>query len=239
MAESAQRRGAWSAPVPEGGLTRRHFGGRATAALLIAFGADLARSDGLSALESFLRGTSGGRAEFTQTVIAPSRDGQPGRSRISSGVFEFARPDRFRFSYRKPFEQTIVADGQTLWLHDVDLNQVTAREQAVALAGSPVGLIASAADLEALRREFTLQPQPDADGLQWVLATPRVAGGPVQSLRAAFRGGGRVPELARLEIVDGFGQRSLIAFGAWSAGPGAAADAFRFRPPPGADVLRQ
>jgi outer membrane lipoprotein carrier protein len=41
-----------------------------------------------------------------------------------------SRPNRFRFHYRKPFEQTIVADGQTLWLHDVDLNQVTARKQA-------------------------------------------------------------------------------------------------------------
>ena len=154
-------------------------------------------------------------------------------------MFEFARPERFRFSYRRPFEQTIVADGQMLWLHDVDLNQVTVRDQAMALAGTPVGLIATAADLDALRREFTLQPLPDADGLHWVQAAPRTAGGPVQSLRAAFRSAGRVPELARLEIVDGFGQHSLIVFGAWSAGPAASSDAFRFRPPPGADVLRQ
>lgn len=239
MAQPTQARGARELRPPASDSRRRLLARAAVAPFVIAFGPFPSRADGLSALESFLRGTPGGRAEFTQTVTAPPRDGQPGRTRVSSGVFEFARPDRFRFSYRKPFEQTIVADGQTLWLHDPDLNQVTAREQASALAGSPVGLIASAADLDALRRDFTLQPQPDAEGLQWVLAMPRAAGGPLQSLRAAFRPGGRVPELARLEIVDGFGQRSLITFGAWGAGPGVGSDAFRFRPPPGADLLRQ
>lgn len=51
------------------------------------------------------------------------------RARTQSGTFEFQRPGKFRFVYVKPFEQTIVADGKTLWLHDVDLNQVTSRPQ--------------------------------------------------------------------------------------------------------------
>ena len=50
---------------------------------------------------------------------------RPRARKTSTGTFEFQRPNRFRFDYRKPFEQTIVADGQTLWLYDVDLNQVT------------------------------------------------------------------------------------------------------------------
>jgi outer membrane lipoprotein carrier protein len=37
-----------------------------------------------------------------------------------------------------------VADGQTLWLHDVDLNQVTARKQAQVLGSTPAALIAAA-----------------------------------------------------------------------------------------------
>ena len=46
--------------------------------------------------------------QFTQTVTAP--DGA--KKKTSSGSFEFARPNRFRFAYTKPFEQTIVADGR-------------------------------------------------------------------------------------------------------------------------------
>src|SRR5690606_29062161 len=85
-----------------------------------------AHADGLQDLERFLRDVRGGSADFTQVVTSPPRanaDGAPARARskTSSGRFEFQRPGRFRFDYAKPFEQTIVADGQTLWLHDPDL----------------------------------------------------------------------------------------------------------------------
>ena len=82
---------------------------------------------GLESLEAFVKNTGSGRAEFTQTVTPPARDGEKPRVKQSSGSFEFQRPGRFRFEYRKPFAQTIVADGRTLWLYDADLNQVTQR----------------------------------------------------------------------------------------------------------------
>ena len=44
-------------------------------------------------------------------MTAPAREGQAARTRTSSGTFEFSRPNRFRFEYRKPFAQTLVADG--------------------------------------------------------------------------------------------------------------------------------
>ncbi|HPW29552.1 MAG TPA: outer membrane lipoprotein chaperone LolA, partial [Rhodoferax sp.] len=120
------------------------------ASLLIALCAISARAGGLESLESFVKTVKSGRATFTQVVTSPAREGQAVRSKTSSGTFEFARPNRFRFVYKKPFEQSIVADGQTLWLHDVDLNQVTARKQAAALGPTPAALIASAADVRAL-----------------------------------------------------------------------------------------
>lgn len=193
-----------------------------------------AHADGLDALEAFLRGAKSGRAEFTQSVTAPGREGQPPRVRQSTGRFEFQRPDRFRFTYLKPFPQTLVADGQTLWLHDPDLNQVTARKQSQALASTPAALIASAPDLAALRQAFELSAQPEAEGLQWVLAVPRAREGALREIRVGLRG----TELAALEIVDGLGQRSQIRFTRVETNPALPADTFRFRPPPGADVIR-
>ena len=111
------------------------------------------RADGLRALEEFIKNTRSGRSEFTQRVTSPAKDGQEARSKISSGSFEFLRPNRFRFVYKKPFEQTIVADGETLWLHDPDLNQVTARKQAQVLGSTPAALIASAPNLAALEAD--------------------------------------------------------------------------------------
>lgn len=195
-----------------------------------------ARADGLSDLESFLRQARQGRASFTQVVSAPRRDGEAApRSKTSSGSFEFLRPSRFRFHYLKPFEQLIVADGQTLWLYDADLNQATARRQQEVLGNTPAALIATASDLKGLSALFTLANAPDADGQQWVLATPKSRDGQLQSVRLGFRQG----QLATLEMLDSFGQRSVMQFGPLDTQAGFKPGHFAFQPPAGADVLRQ
>ena len=216
--------------------------------ILVVFGvlasfATAASAGGLASLEAFIRTVKSGQAEFTQVVTAPARDGQPPRVKTSSGRFEFSRPNRFRFDYAKPFVQTIVADGQTLWLHDVDLNQVTARKQSAVLGSTPAALIASAADLQALQADFVLADAPDKDGLQWVLATPKSKEGQLQSVRVGFRvtgeGDATTSTLAVLEILDSFGQRSVLTFAGFKLNPVLNASSFQFKVPAGADLIRQ
>ena len=194
-----------------------------------------AHASGLDALEHFVKNVRSGRAEFTQVVTSPPRDGQAQRSKTSSGTFEFVRPNRFRFNYGKPFEQTIVADGQTLWLYDVDLNQVTARKQEAVLGSTPAALIASAPDAAALRRDFDLQAAGEKDGLQWVQATPKAKEGHLSSMRLGFRG----DDLSKLEILDSFGQRSVLTFDKMELNASIAPGQFQFKPPQGAAVLNQ
>ena len=205
------------------------------ATFLIATGAQLASADGLKSLESFMSTTQSGRAEFTQVVTSPPKDGKAARSKTSSGTFEFQRPGRFKFVYLKPFEQTIVADGKTLWLYDVDLNQVTQRAQSQALGSTPAALLAAAPDLQALRADFTLSSAPAEGGLEWVLAVPKTKDGQLQSVRVGFEG----QQMAALDILDSFGQRSLIRFTALQVNPAMPAAAFQFKLPAGADVVRQ
>lgn len=207
-----------------------------SAMALSALAQDL--SSGMQSLERFVRDTRSGRASFTQVVTAPARDGQQAKSKTSSGTFEFSRPNRFKFFYQKPFEQSIVADGQTLWLHDVDLNQVTARKLSQVMGGSPAALIAAAPNLQALQADFTLRAMPDKDALQWVQATPKTREGQLQSISIGFRNAGKTSELAVLEIVDSFGQRSVMRFAGFEANPAFNAAHFDFKPPTGADVIR-
>ena len=192
-------------------------------------------ADGLDSLEQFVKTAKTGQADFTQTVTAPPKQGQTARTKTSSGVFQFSRPSRFRFDYRKPFAQTIVADGQTLWLYDADLNQITSRKQAAALASSPAAVIASAADLQALRADYVLAAAPEKDGLEWVLASPKAKDGLLQSVRVGFQGS----ELAALEILDSFGQRSLMRFANLRINIPLDGATFQFKPPAGADVIAQ
>ena len=190
-----------------------------------------AQADPLETLREFTRNAKTGRANFSQTVSAP--DGLKKKS--SSGSFEFSRPDRFRFSYTKPFEQQIVADGHKVWLYDQDLNQVTVRPMSQALGATPASLLAGGA----MDKDFELvnapvKDAPAKDDLDWVQARPRQKeGATVQTLRIGFRG----KALAALEIVDAFGQRSLLQFSAVELNPRLPDDTFRFVPPKGADVI--
>ena len=218
-------------PMP----TRRHVLLAAAASLAMPA---LAQADGLALLGQFLQTTRGGRAQFAQQVTLPAKAGQSPRQRQSSGTLEFQRPGRFRFSYKKPFEQTLVADGQTLWLYDPDLQQVTARAQAQVLGSTPLALIIAATDLGGLQKDFALQAQPARDGLQWVRATPRQAEGQMQQALVGLRSGERGLELVVLDVLDALGQRSLLQFSGFEANPSFKADAFVFHPPSGVDVIR-
>jgi outer membrane lipoprotein carrier protein len=197
-----------------------------------------AHADGLEALSQFIQQTRSGRAQFTQVVTSPTRQGQPSRSKTSSGSFEFQRPGKFRFDYRKPFVQTLLADGQTLWMHDVDLNQVTARNQAQVLGSTPVALLTAATDLEGLKADFTFKAEPDREGLQWVRATPKKADGQIQSVLVGLRAADKGVSLAVLDVQDSLGQRSVLGFSAFELNPALPASSFVFKVPAGADVIR-
>ena len=212
---------------------------RTLVALLFTLASSIARADAVEALRDFIREVKTGRAQFTQTVTSP--DGA--KKKTSSGSFEFARPNRFRFAYAKPFEQLIVADGVKVWIYDADLNQASSRKFSAALGATPAALLAGGSldadfDLAAVpAKDATKDAVKDIakDGLDWAQATPKLKDGAFKSVRIGFRG----KELAAVEIIDAFDQRSLLQFSQFSAGVSFKPDAFRFTPPAGADVIEQ
>jgi outer membrane lipoprotein carrier protein len=192
--------------------------------------------DSLANLQSLLRATASGEMAFTQTVTAPAKANRTKRKNaVSNGTMRFFRPGKFRFDYTQPFAQSIVGDGATLWLWDPDLNQVTARNQQAALGNTPAALVVSNGDLTALSVHYTLTARPDQGGLQWVEAIPKLVDGSLQSVRVGFDR----QQLRALVMLDNFGQTSDMRFDRLRALPPEAVDAaFRFTPPPGADVIR-
>ena len=186
-----------------------------------------AHADAVDALKAFVQQVKTGRATFTQTVTSP--DGA--KTKTSSGSFEFARPDRFRFAYTKPFEQLIVADGQKVWIYDTDLNQVSSRKFSQALGATPAALLAGAD----LSRDFDLVALPPKDGLDWAKATPKAKDGAFESMRIGFKG----KQLAAVEITDNFAQRSRLTFAQFNANVELPLENFKFVIPKGVDVLEQ
>lgn len=196
----------------------------AAAALLLA-AAGAARADALESLREFVREAKTGRAAFTQTVTSP--DGA--KKKASSGNFEFSRPNRFRFEYRKPYEQLIVGDGQKVWIFDADLQQASSRPLAQALGSTPAALLAGGS----LDKDFNLSNLPASQGLEWVQALPRDKESAFQSLRVGFKD----RALAAIEIVDSFGQHSRLDFNGLATNVSVAPEDFKFVPPKGVAVV--
>ena len=207
-----------------------------------------AAEDGLAALGKFLTQTQSGSAVFTQTVAAPKSatgDSAQGRYKVSTGQFAFARPNRFRFDYEKPYAQTIVADGHTLWFYDHDLEQVTASPQAQALQNTPAALLTNARSLADLEKSFTVKnlsaaqvpPLSAAAGLLWLEAKPKSAGSTVVSVKIGLAQNAAGVQLKMLDVQDSLGQRSIMEFGQMQQP--VSATRFQFKPPAGVAVLQQ
>ena len=187
-----------------------------------------AHGGSLDQLRAFLSQTSSARGEFVQRVSARSGSAQP----VSSGRFAFQRPGKFRWTYEKPYEQVIVADGTRLVLYDKDLNQVTIRKLGAALPSSPASILFGSNEFE---KEFEVTDIGARDGLEWVRAKPRAKDSTFELIEIGFRDG--LPQAMRL--ADNFGQVTQLIFSKLERNPKLDAEAFRFEPPKGADVLTE
>lgn len=183
-------------------------------------------TSGVVQLEQFVARTRQAAGSFEQTVTASSGR----RPQVSSGTFVFMRPGKFRWVYERPYPQLLVSDGERLWSWDEDLNQVTTRVLGDALGSTPAAVLTGDG---ALARDFELADAEPADGLQWVVATPRQADSSFESMRLGFAQG----MLRKMALRDNFGQMTVIVFAEFDAEADIDPTLFHFVPPPGADVI--
>lgn len=165
-------------------------------------------------------------AGFTQRVT----DAQGRLVQQSAGTMAMQKPGRFRWDYREPSPQTIVADGERLWVHDPGLDQVTVRPLDAALGGTPLALLSGAAPIEDVFRVGAAQSR---GGLSWFELTPKNEGGDFRALRVGFRG----EALTALELEDSLGGRTRVEFTKLVRNGSVDPALFRFVPPPGTDVI--
>jgi len=178
-------------------------------------------------LKSFISSTRSAQAEFTQEVL--DRNGK--RIQSASGTLQFVRPGKFRWEYRKPYEQLIVGDGEKFWLYDADLEQVTVRKLDAALGSSPAALLSGNNEIE---RNFVLAESSAKDGLSWLSAKPKSSETNFAAIRMGFNGRS---ELVTMELDDAFGNTTVLRFSRLQRNPSLAPSLFKFIPPKGVDVL--
>jgi len=191
----------------------------------------LAQASALEQFKAFVAGTKSARGEFTQRMV--KEDG--GKMRVSStasGVFLFARPGKFNWTYQKPYEQILQADGEKLFIYDKDLNQVTIKILGNAIGTSPAAILFGSNDLE---KNFTLSEGGLREGIEWLQAIPKAKDTSFEKIGIGLKDGMPVA----MELRDSFGQISLLSFTKFEKNPSLPANQFHFALPKGADVLQQ
>ena len=192
---------------------------------LFLLGIQEAAAASLERFQSYVRTTQSARGEFTQKVFDKSGK----QVQDSRGSFAFLRPGRFRWTYVKP-QQVIVGDGDRVWIHDADLNQVTVRRVQRVLGATPAALLAGASDIA---NAFELKEIAPKDGLEWLEAKPREKEAGFEVVRLGLSTNG----VEAMELVDHFGQTTVLRFTGLVRNPQIEPATFRFTPPKGADVL--
>jgi len=179
-------------------------------------------------LNRFTQGLKGLDGQFSQQVF----DSRGKVKETTSGRVALSAPRLFRWEYIKPHEQLIVADGKKVWMFEPDLEQATVREQGKEEQNSPLTALINPALLD---RQYDVSEEAVArDGLQWLSLTPK------RETDTAFQYaalGFNTQGLARMEVVDAVGQRTVITFSGWKRNPGFAAGTFSFTPAKGSDVI--
>lgn len=181
----------------------------------------------LEQLHQFSTQIKSAHGEFIQQVMRQGKSPQQ-----SSGEFSFLRPGKFRWFYRQPFEQLLVADGTKLYIYDKDLNQVTIRKLNHALESSPAAILFGT---QALEKVYQLADLGQRENMEWVEARPKNKDSTFEKILIGLRDG--QPQV--MELFDNFGQTTLLKFTKLTRNSTLLTDQFRFVIPKGADVLEQ
>ncbi len=148
----------------------------------------------------------------------------------TSGTLEIQRPGRFRWSYTEPYEQWLVADGLNIWSYDVDLEQVTVKPQADALANTPAVLLGGSD--EALD-QFEYRGSYVEKDTTWVRLVPVNTDSGFMRVELGFMG----EALHRMVFYDNLEQTTLVSLYEVAINDPIDAGRFRFDIPDGVDVV--
>lgn len=192
----------------------------------VLYCSSLQAGSGHDRLQHFFNNLTGLRADFTQTVI----DAHSVTIQNATGTLQLSRPGKFRWDYRTPYEQLIVADGVKVSIYDTDLEQVTVKLLDETIGNMPALLLSNDQPLE---DSFKISELGLKDDLEWLELEPRAQDTSFEKIRLAFD----EHTLQVMELVDNFGQTTQLRFSHVQRNPSIDPAIFDFMPPPDVDVI--
>lgn len=148
----------------------------------------------------------------------------------TSGTLEIERPTRFRWSYSDPYEQWLVADGVNIWSYDLDLEQVTVKPQAKALANTPALLLGGS---ENALEQFDFGGTTIEEVTTWVRLEPKNKDSGFNRVELGFID----EQLRRMVFFDNLEQTTLVALHDVTINEPIDSERFEFVVPDGVDLV--
>ncbi len=158
-------------------------------------------------------------AHFEQKVF--SYDGT--LVQTAAGELHLSKPGKFVWHTQQPDEQLMVSDGQTLWLYNPLLEQVTLYDAAQMLGATPLALL--------LGDPQAWQGYNIEDTERGYRVTPREASTELSAFELAFNG----DQLSQLVVLDTQGQQMQFSFSKQDTAA-IAPDRFQLTLPDGVDI---
>ncbi len=201
---------------------------RTSLTLLLIFCVPVFASDNTQDLQDQLNKYTQLSGHFTQ--IISNEHGKQTQS--SEGEFWVKKPNQFRWNYQSPYIQKIVSNGDTLWIYDEDLEQVSIKAASKTIDSSPLSIILGSTNLEQL---FKVTKLADKDGIDWIKLTPITDNSGFDYIDIGFNNG----VLNRMILRDSFGQTTRLLFTAVAVNSPIDDEVFTFVIPDGADVFEE
>ena len=170
------------------------------------------------------------RGHFAQKIL----DEKGEVLQTASGQFVVKRPRQFYWKTEEPYQNLIVANGDTLWIYDIDLEQVTRKPFTDDLDRAPALILSGAVESLTTQYAISVEKRAGASGTgQLFTLVPHSDGGVFRKLQLSFDDG----KLAAMTLEDNFQQLTEFTFSDVIYNPAIDPGQFQFKPPPGIDVI--
>ena len=195
-------------------------------ALLISLNTQVFAQSAEQQLNDALAGMDNLTADFKQTVLDDNKQ----VVQQSSGNLAIQRPGKFAWIYTTPYEQKIIADGEELWVYDVELDQVTVKPMKTGLASAPIMILMRKNEIST---EFEISEVGQRKFLYWIELKPKSQDIDYTKVFIGLEDGA----VKAMELRDKFGQSTQIVFENLRLNVVHNPDTFKFVPPEGVDVF--
>ena len=183
-------------------------------------------ADGYERLDRFFEKVTTFKASFIQVVL----DENLLALEETSGLLWIARPGRFRWDYESVHRQSIVADGEVLWLYDVELEQVTRRAQESAIGQTPAVLLSGG---QQYRKDYNVTILGRQGAVNWISLVPKFSDGSFAEIQLGFEG----ETLRLIQLLDELNQITRVTLANVVENEPIPDSVFQFVPPTGVDVI--